>query len=123
MAKQIKYVVAVVLTDKNRLDEFLVVKRPDDDPDLRGAWGLPAVTMVKDELPEQAALRVCKEKLNCEAKPMRFLGLMLQKRNSYDIFLMDIEMELINDTTPNVLNANTEHTAYVSTSNFLQHSV
>lgn len=113
MSKQIKYVVAVVLTNKNNPDEFLVVKRPDDDPDLRGSWGLPAATMVTDELPEQAALRVCKEKLNCQAVPKRFLGLMFQKRNSYDIFLMDIEMELTGDAVPDVLKADTEHTAYV----------
>ena len=113
MSKQVKYVVAVVLTDKSKPGEFLVVKRPDDDPDLRGAWGLPAVTMVSDELPEQAALRVCHEKLRCEATPKRFLGLMYQKRNSYDIFLMDIEMELTGDTQPDILQAHTEHTAYV----------
>ena len=104
MTKQVKYVVAVVLTSKDKPGEFLVVKRPYDDPDLRGAWGLPAATMVADELPEHAALRVCKEKLNCEASP---------KRNSYDIFLMDIEMELVGDKLPDVLQANTEHTAYV----------
>jgi ADP-ribose pyrophosphatase YjhB (NUDIX family) len=113
MSKQVKYVVAVVLTDKSKPDEFLVVKRPDDDPDLRGAWGLSAVTMVSNELPEQAALRVCREKLNCEATPVRFLGLMYQERNSYDIFLMDIEMELTGDTQPDVHQAHTEHTAYV----------
>jgi ADP-ribose pyrophosphatase YjhB (NUDIX family) len=113
MTKQVKYVAAVVLTQKNNPDEFLVVKRPDDDPDLRGSWGLPAVTMVAGELPEQAALRVCTEKLNCQAVPKRFLGLMYQKRNSYDIFLMDIEMELSGDKQPDASQAVTERTAYV----------
>lgn len=59
MDKQIKYVVAVVLLNKN--GEYLAVKRPDDDPDLGGAWGLPAVTFSEGELPETAALRVCEE--------------------------------------------------------------
>ncbi len=112
MSKQIKYVVAVVLTDPKRPDHFLTVKRPDDDPDLQGAVGLPAVTMLPGELPEQAAARVCREKLACNATSTRFLGLMFQKRNSYDIFLMDIEMSLVDGNEPDVTKAETEHTAY-----------
>jgi ADP-ribose pyrophosphatase YjhB (NUDIX family) len=114
MAKEVKYVVAIVLTRADRPGEFLVVKRPDDDPDLRGSWGLPAATLTPDELPERAALRVCREKLNCEGVPKRFLGLMYQKRNSYDIFLMDIEVELAAGTEPDVHEAKTTHTAYVA---------
>jgi 8-oxo-dGTP pyrophosphatase MutT (NUDIX family) len=112
MSKQIKYVVAVVLTDPKRPDQYLTVKRPDDDPDLAGSVGLPAASMQPGELPEQAAARVCREKLACEATPTRFLGVMFQKRNSYDIFLMDIEMSLSDGSEPDVLKARTEHTAY-----------
>ncbi len=112
MSKPIKYVVAVVLTDPNRLDQYLTVKRPDNDPDLGGAIGLPAATMRAGELPEQTAARVCREKLACDATPTRFIGIMFQKRNSYDIFLMDIEMNLNEGSEPDVLKAETEHTAY-----------
>ncbi len=112
MSKQIKYVVAVVLTDPKRPEQYLTVKRPDDDPDLGGAVGLPAATMRAGELPEQAAARICREKLACEATSTRFMGMMFQKRNSYDIFLMDIEMTLNEDSEPDVLKAQTEHTAY-----------
>jgi ADP-ribose pyrophosphatase YjhB (NUDIX family) len=112
MSKQIKYVVAVVLKKQNS-DEFLVVKRPDDDPDLGGHWGFPAATMKPGELPEQAAKRICKEKLNCDAESTRFLGLMFQKRNSYDIFLMDVDMLLADGQEPNVHKASTENTAYI----------
>lgn len=111
MSKTVNYVVAAIL--KNDKNEFLVVKRPDDDPDLGGHWGFPATTMLPGELPEQAAQRICKEKLNCEAEPTRFLGVMFQKRNSYDIFLMDVDMKLLGNKQPNVLEANTTHTAYV----------
>ncbi len=38
---------------------------------------------------------------------------MFQQRNSYDIFLMDVEMELVGDTIPDVHKADTEGTAYV----------
>lgn len=113
MSKQIKYVVAVVLTGPKRPDHYLTVKRPDDDPDLRGSVGLPAVTLLPGELPEEGAARVCREKLACKAVPTRFLGVMFQKRNSYDIFLMDIEMSLNDDSQPDVIKAQTEHTAYV----------
>jgi len=113
MSKQIKYVVAVALKMTQDSDEFLVVKRPDDDPDLGGHWGLPAASMKEGELPEQAAQRVCKEKLDCEAVAVRFMGLMHQKRNSYDIFLMDVEMILSDGQTADVHNGHTENTAYV----------
>jgi ADP-ribose pyrophosphatase YjhB (NUDIX family) len=113
MSKPVKYVVAVVLKNKDNPDEFLVVKRPDDDPDLGGHWGFPAATMKPGELPENAAKRICKEKLNCEATATRFLGIMFQKRNSYDIFLMDVDMMLVNGQQPDVHSAITENTAYV----------
>jgi ADP-ribose pyrophosphatase YjhB (NUDIX family) len=113
MSKQTKYVVAVILKNIENPAQFLVVKRPDDDPDLGGHWGFPAVTMKPGELPEQAAKRVCQEKLGCQAEASRFLGIMFQKRNSYDIFLMDIDMLLIGNEQPDVHRSLTEHTAYV----------
>jgi ADP-ribose pyrophosphatase YjhB (NUDIX family) len=113
MSKQVKYVVAVVLKKQKDGDEFLVVKRPDDDPDLGGHWGFPAATMKDGELPEEAAKRICKEKLNCEAEASRFLGIMFQKRNRYDIFLMDVDMVLSEGQNPDVHAAITENTAYV----------
>ena len=113
MSKLVKYVVAVVLKNKQHPDEFLVVKRPDDDPDLGGHWGFPAATLQPGELPEAAAQRVCREKLNCDAEATRFLGIMFQKRNSYDIFLMDVDMVLAEGQQPDVHAAATTHTAYV----------
>lgn len=113
MSKQVKYVVAVVLKKQKDGDEFLVVKRPDDDPDLGGHWGFPAATMKPGELPEQAAKRICKEKLNCDGEVTRFLGIMFQKRNNYDIFLMDVDMVVAEGQEPDVLTATTENTAYV----------
>jgi len=105
--------VAVVLKKHQDGNEFLVVKRPDDDPDLGGHWGFPATTMKPGELPEQAAKRICKEKLNCDGEVTRFLGIMFQKRNNYDIFLMDVDMVVAEGQEPDVLTATTENTAYV----------
>jgi ADP-ribose pyrophosphatase YjhB (NUDIX family) len=76
MSKPVKCVVAAILKRKDNPDAFLVVKRPDDYPDLSGHWGFPAATMKPDELPEDAAKRIWKEKLNCDAVATRFLGVM-----------------------------------------------
>jgi len=112
MSKQVKYTVAVVLIRKNYPQEFLVVKRPDDDPDLSGEWGLPAISLRPGELPEAGAKRACEEKLGCEADPVRLLGIMFQKRNSYDIFLMDVEMGLGAGQIADIHDAATKRTAY-----------
>jgi ADP-ribose pyrophosphatase YjhB (NUDIX family) len=113
MAKLVKYTVAIVLKKSVSSDEFLVVQRPEDDPDLRGHWGLPAITLRSGELPTDGAVRVCREKLGCDGTPARFLGIMFQKRNTYDIFLMDIEVILKEGTMPDVQKAITEGTRYV----------
>ena len=57
MSKPVKCVVAVILKNADNPDQFLVVKRPDNDPDLGGHWGFPAATMKPGELPEAAAKR------------------------------------------------------------------
>jgi len=112
MSKQTKVTVAVVLHKAVGGREFLVVRRPEGDKDFAGSWGFPAVTLQPGELPEQGAARVCREKLGCRATATRFLGLMLQKRNSYDVFLMDIEMVLDAGEVADVAKADTTHTAY-----------
>lgn len=113
MSKPTKIVVAVVLKKAKDSDEFLVVKRPEEDVDMSGTWGFPAVTLQTGELPEQGAARVCREKLNCKATATRYLGIMFQKRNKYDIFLMDIEMVLDEGEVADVAKATTTHTAYI----------
>ncbi len=111
--KPVKYVVAIILKDGQNPSRFLTVKRPDDDPDLRGSWGLPAVTLTQGELLESGAERVCREKLRCNAVATRFVGAMFQKRNSYDIFLVDIEMIVVGDQNPDCTTSDTTHTKYV----------
>ncbi|MBI5357276.1 NUDIX hydrolase [Candidatus Saccharibacteria bacterium] len=98
---------------KDAQDKFLIVKRPQNDSEFPGSWGLPAVSTKPGELPEQAALRVCQEKLSCSAIPIRFIGAMFQKRANYDIVMMDIEMILDQKTKPDVKKAKTENTTYI----------
>lgn len=113
MSKPLKYVVAIVAKRPQSPDIFLLVRRPDDDPDLRGSWGLPALTAKTNELPEETARRVCREKLGCDGIPTRFLGAMTQKRNSYDICLMDIEVQITGDAQPDVSKATATSTCYI----------
>lgn len=113
MSKLVKYVVSVVLKKNPKSGEFLIVKRPENDPDLGGNWGFPSVTLRNGELPEEGAKRVCVEKINCKCSPSRFLGIMFQKRNSYDIFLMDVEADLVVGTDPDVTKSNSEATVYL----------
>lgn len=113
MSKPVKYTVAAVIRNRENPKEFLVVKRPEADPDLAGSWGFPAGTSENGETPEMVAARVCRERLGCSATPERLLGIMFQKRNAYDIFLMDLEMTLDDGQVADIAKANTTHTAYV----------
>lgn len=112
MSKTTKYTVAIIPKKSVESDEFLVVRRPAEDKDLADSWGLAAVTLEPGELPEEGAIRACREKLGCKASPVRFLGIMFQKRNDYDIFLMDIEVIIEPGEIADVTKANTTHTAY-----------
>lgn len=109
--KTIKYGIAIILRSGHRPGEYLIVRRPSDDADLAGSWGLPAITLKPDESPEDGARRVCKEKPGCSAEPIRFLGAMHQERNSYNLLLMDVEMILLGATQPDVTQAQTTGTA------------
>jgi ADP-ribose pyrophosphatase YjhB (NUDIX family) len=113
MSKPSRNAIAVILRNKQDPKQFLAVQRPTTDEDLGGFWGLPATRMRDNELPEDAARRVCREKLGCEAVPLRLVGTMFQKRNSYDLFFMDVEMLLTGESEPDITKATTDSTIYV----------
>lgn len=112
MEKTLEYAVAVILKRSDNGSEFLMVQRPAIDLHLSNIWGLPAVMLKPGELPEQAARRVCKEKLNCDAEAVRFVGAMHQIRKEFDLCLIDIEMELVGASKPDVTLAQTSGTKY-----------
>jgi 8-oxo-dGTP pyrophosphatase MutT (NUDIX family) len=114
MSKPMKYAVAIIARKDKHPDELLVVKRPADDPDLGGEWGLPATSLKDDELPEEAARRICREKLGCDGQPVRFLGAMFQKRNAYDLYFIDIEVQIVGKHSPDVSKATPKGTTYVA---------
>ena len=114
MEKPLQYAVAIILKKSEATEEFLMVQRPSKDPHLSDVWGLPAVVMKPGELPEQAAMRVCREKLNCSGEVLRFNGAMYQLREEFDLCLLDIEVLLNPHTIPDVTKATTHDTRYVA---------
>ncbi len=112
ITKPIKTSVAVFLKNPINAKEFLIVKRPPEDEDLPNVYGLPAGTIKNGELPEQAVIRIGKEKLNTEIKPSKFVGSKYIDRGSYILILMDIEANLLGKA-PNVADAVTTNTKYV----------
>lgn len=57
-----------------RPEGLLLVRRPDDDEDLPGAWGLPAATLAVGESQEDAVRRAGRDKLGVEVRPLRAVG-------------------------------------------------
>jgi ADP-ribose pyrophosphatase YjhB (NUDIX family) len=63
--------VSLVIEDGERV---LLVRRPDDDTDLPGVWGLPAASLTDGESPEDAVRRAGREKLGVEVRPLEPVG-------------------------------------------------
>ncbi|MET0615689.1 MAG: NUDIX hydrolase [Thermoleophilaceae bacterium] len=55
-------------------DGLLLVRRPDDDADLPGVWGLPAASLAEGESHEDAVRRAAREKLGVEVRPLEAVG-------------------------------------------------
>lgn len=67
-------VACVVYRDRSRC-EVLMVLRPEDDPDLPGVWGFPAVSRRPGESWEGAVARIGRDKLGV---PLRTVGLLAE---------------------------------------------
>ena len=53
---------------------LLLVRRPDDDEDLPGVWGLPAVSLTPGESEDDAVRRAGRDKLGVELEPLERVG-------------------------------------------------
>ncbi|MDE2877881.1 NUDIX domain-containing protein [Candidatus Palauibacter soopunensis] len=53
---------------------WLLVRRPDDDPDLPGVWGLPAGSHAEGEVDEALVRRIGSEKLGVETEDLGCLS-------------------------------------------------
>ena len=75
---------SLVIEDGERV---LLVRRPDDDADLPGVWGLPAASLTDGESPEDAVRRAGREKLGVEVRPLDPLG--------HDASMTDFRAEIV----------------------------
>lgn len=75
-----KHAVAVLVLQEDRI---LAVRRPDDDDELPGIWGLPAGTCRGSETIEDVIRRVGRDKLGVILHPVRRLESGFQVRPSY----------------------------------------
>jgi 8-oxo-dGTP diphosphatase len=86
MVLPIKHSVAVMILNG---DQVLAIRRPDDDDDLPGIWGLPAGTCRGAETVEQVIRRIGREKLGVSLEPVHKIAFGTQDRPAYRL-----EMEL-----------------------------
>src|SRR5262245_27763890 len=86
MALPIKHSVAVMIFNE---DQILTIRRPDDDDELPGIWGLPAGTCRGEETAQQVIRRIGREKLGVILDPVRKVVFGTQDRPAYRL-----EMEL-----------------------------
>jgi 8-oxo-dGTP diphosphatase len=86
MVLPIKHSVAVMILND---DQVLAIRRPDDDDELPGIWGLPAGTCRGAETVEQVIRRIGREKLGVSLEPIHKIAFGTQDRPAYRL-----EMEL-----------------------------
>jgi 8-oxo-dGTP diphosphatase len=86
MERRIKQSVAVMILQNEKV---LAVRRPDNDDELPGVWGLPAGTAGPAETTEDVIRRIGTSKLRVSLRPARKISFGTQERPGYRL-----EMEL-----------------------------
>ncbi len=79
----LKESIAVVVYSPEEPEKVLLVQRPEEDAELPGIWGLPAVTLQPGESDEVALRRLVRQKLGTELLDFRFLCSGEQQRARY----------------------------------------
>jgi ADP-ribose pyrophosphatase YjhB (NUDIX family) len=96
MSKPRKHSVAVVISKD---ESILAIRRPDNDDELPGIWGLPAGTCRNQETVLDVIVRIGREKLGVELKPERQLTSGNQERPGYLLYMELWEVSMTG--TPN----------------------
>jgi 8-oxo-dGTP diphosphatase len=88
----VKHSVAVLVRNDDRI---LAIRRPDDDDELPGIWGLPAGSFRGGETVEDLIRRIGRDKLGVSLIPHRKLAGGAQDRTRYrlEMELWEAEME------------------------------
>ena len=90
------------------------VKRPDEPgEELPGIWGLPAVTLLDGETPEEGVRRLGAEKLSIDLTPLRPLAGGEQQRDGYILHMTVYEASPAGEPMLPPRTAETTSTLYV----------
>jgi len=82
MSKRVKQSVAVAVFKE---EQILLIRRPDDDDELPGIWGLPAGTRRNTEAAEDLIVRIGRDKLGVKLVPVLRLASGMQDRPGYQL--------------------------------------
>jgi 8-oxo-dGTP diphosphatase len=97
-----RHVVSVAVRATDGSGRILAVRRPLDDPDLPGLWGLPAGRIHPGEELEAAVRRMGREKLGVELERLRSLRSGTLQRTSYRLQMGLFEATLAAGARPDV---------------------
>ena len=79
--------IAVVINSPLDANLLLTVRRPDDDEDLPGVWGLPATTIRPQESDADAATRLGETKLGTPLTLQHLLADGTRTRTDYKLYM------------------------------------
>ncbi len=82
MSRPVKHSVAVLVFNG---DSILAIRRPEDDDELPGIWGLPAGTCRDNETVRDVIIRIGRDKLGVALVPCRPLASGTQDRPRYQL--------------------------------------
>ena len=106
--------VALVVHCPDDAGLLLAVRRPADDAELPGLWGLPAATLREDETVDDAARRIGGEKLGVVVEPGEVVAQGSQQRPTYLLEMALVTAKLRDpDGRPRLLEPSGLSTAYV----------
>lgn len=80
MSLPLKHSIAIVVRQGGQI---LAIRRPDDDDELPGIWGLPAGTFRDSEILDDLIRRIGSDKLGVSLTPVRKLAEGAQDRERY----------------------------------------
>ena len=88
----VKHSVAVMIMQG---DHILAIRRPEDDDELPGVWGLPAGTIRGTETVKDVITRIGRDKLGVKLTPVRRVAAGTQDRAKYrlEMELWEVSME------------------------------
>lgn len=92
--KRVKRSVAVLVRRDGKL---LALRRPDDDDELPGVWGLPAGSFRRSETRADLVGRIGRDKLGAHLEPVDVVASGRQERPTYTLQMELVEARLDGD--------------------------